>query len=81
MAARSSSTPEAGPGSRFTRGATAAGSSPKEGLILFGRLTSDPTRTYPVDVIQMGLGALQQAREETDWLRVVGEVVRWIRYA
>ena len=58
--------------------ATAAGSSPKEGLILFGRLTSDATRTYPVDVIQLGLGALQHAHEETDWLQVVGEVVSWI---
>lgn len=58
--------------------ATAAGGSPDDGLALFGRLTVDPTRTYPVDVIQLGLGALQRSQQNSDWLRVVAEVVSWI---
>jgi len=58
--------------------ATAAGGSHEDGLALFGRLTSNSERSYPVDVIQFGLGALQKSQQDTDWLPVVGEVVSWI---
>jgi hypothetical protein len=56
--------------------ATAAGPSPAEGFALLRRLTSEPTRTNPVDVVQLGLGALQL--RDQDWLPTVAEVVSWI---
>jgi len=56
--------------------ATAAGRLPAEGLALLRRLTSEPARANPVDVVQLGLGALQL--RDQDWLPIVAEVVSWI---
>jgi heparosan-N-sulfate-glucuronate 5-epimerase len=55
---------------------TRAGGTPPDALALLRRLTVDPARSSPVDIIQLGLGALQQAN--ADWLPVVAEVVAWI---
>jgi heparosan-N-sulfate-glucuronate 5-epimerase len=59
--------------------ATAAGSSPTAARALLQRLTADPAHSSPVDIIQLGLGALQQSNP--DWLPVVAEVVAWIEQA
>jgi hypothetical protein len=56
--------------------ATAAGPTPADASGLLQRVTSTPWRANPVDVVQIGLGALQQ--DAADWLHVVEEVVAWI---
>ncbi|HXH97220.1 MAG TPA: D-glucuronyl C5-epimerase family protein [Gaiellaceae bacterium] len=56
--------------------ATAAGPLPDDGLALLRRLTSDPDRTNPVDVLQLGLGAVQL--REPEWLAAAAGVVAWI---
>lgn len=58
--------------------AAAAGGSPAAALLLVRRLTSDGAVSYPVDVLQLGLSALQHAEADSDWLVVVSEVVAWI---
>lgn len=58
--------------------ATAAGGTPGDALALYRFLTSDPARSYPVYIIQLGLGALQQAQTDGAWMGVVAEVVGWI---
>jgi hypothetical protein len=60
------------------RDKAAPGGTPAAALALARRTTSDSTRSFPVDVIQLGLGALQHARADSDWLAVVSEVVAWI---
>jgi heparosan-N-sulfate-glucuronate 5-epimerase len=54
----------------------AAGSSPDDALEFLRRLTSDPNRTNPVQVVQLGLGALQL--RDPAWLPAVAAVVAWI---
>jgi heparosan-N-sulfate-glucuronate 5-epimerase len=56
--------------------ATAAGPTPADASGLLRRVTATPLRANPVDVVQIGLGALQQ--DAADWLHVVEEVVAWI---
>ena len=52
--------------------------SPAAALALVRQLTSDSAQSYPVDVIQVGLGAIQLAEADSNWLTVVSEVVAWI---
>jgi heparosan-N-sulfate-glucuronate 5-epimerase len=56
--------------------ATASGPTPADASGLLQHVTSTPQRANPVDVVQIGLGALQQ--EAAEWLPVVEEVVAWI---
>jgi heparosan-N-sulfate-glucuronate 5-epimerase len=56
--------------------ATAAGPTPADASGLLRRVTATPLRANPVDVVQIGLGALQQ--RDVDWLHVVAEVVAWV---
>ena len=58
--------------------ATVAGPTPADGAALVRRLTENPERVYPVDVIQVGLGALQLGEA---WLPVMTTVVDWIERA
>jgi len=56
----------------------AAAGTPAAALFFVRQLTSDSTQSYPVDVIQLGLGAIQLAEADSHWLTVVSEVVAWI---
>lgn len=55
--------------------ATAQGATPDAGRALLVRLTADPARANPVDIVQVGLGAVQLGDQ---WSPVVEGVVAWI---
>lgn len=59
--------------------ATAAGATPADASGLLRRVTSTPLRANPVDVVQIGLGAIQQ--QDVEWLDVVAVVVAWVERA
>jgi len=55
--------------------ATAKGATPDDGAAHLARLTADPARANPVDIVQVGLGAMQLGEA---WLPVVDGVAAWI---